>query len=190
VAKEYFGLFREDVDADDEVDPVGNEFARYRDLLDPSLATFWHWSPAETRFLYTNVYSMYRRHAPGSSSFIPQLPLRDFLDVLRHDPVCVPGCYSFKLKGFCKALYALGHVTVDWSKQSQCDQGLNAMTALFLCDRDSTAAGGDMLQVPLMREIAGYNQIDCEAMMECVLYLRGARAPVDASDLVLGLAPV
>ena len=79
---------------------------------------------------------------------------------------------NFKLKSVAKALYHLGMISVNWTSSSQCDQGLNAMTALFLCDQEARAKGTGMQGLPLMQEIVGYNRIDCEAMMEVVEYLR------------------
>ncbi|AYV86467.1 MAG: hypothetical protein Sylvanvirus1_63 [Sylvanvirus sp.] len=139
------------------------------DIQDEKEVAFVHWSQAEKKFLWTNRQSAANRHCPESRTW-PTLPFIDMMQVIQEEPFCIQGCYNFKLKHFTKAMKKQGFATVDWPS-SQCDSGLNAMTALFLCDRDAIEKGITMMEIPLMKEIVAYNRIDCISMAENVEWL-------------------
>ena len=40
------------------------------------------------------------------------------------------------------------------------------------CDEEAKEQGVPMSQLPLMHEVARYNEVDCKVMMEIVRYLR------------------
>ena len=147
-----------------------NQELGFPDMQNPADTAFIHWSQAEPKFLYTNRYSAKNRHLPHSLSW-PRLPLVDLLDYVREEPLCVPGSYSFKLKSVAKALFKLNLIDVDWPSNSQCDQGLSAMIALFLCDLDAQRLNKSMQEIPLMKEIIDYNHIDCLSMLKILEYL-------------------
>ena len=50
--------------------------------------------------------------------------------------------------------------------------GLGAMIGAWNCDDQAQESGMRTSGLPLMKEIALYNEIDCKAMMEIVQYLR------------------
>lgn len=50
--------------------------------------------------------------------------------------------------------------------------GFGAMVGAWSCQKEARDRGVSMAELPLMREIAEYNHIDCKAMTEIVRYLR------------------
>ena len=52
--------------------------------------------------------------------------------------------------------------------------GLGAMVGAWRCDEEAKEQAVPMGQLPLMNEIARYNEVDCKVMMEIVCYLRAS----------------
>ena len=52
--------------------------------------------------------------------------------------------------------------------------GLGAMVGAWRCDGEAKEQAVPMGQLPLMNEIAHYNEVDCKLMMEIVCYLRAS----------------
>jgi hypothetical protein len=46
------------------------------------------------------------------------------------------------------------------------------MVGAWRCDEESKEQGVPMSQLPMMNEVARYNEVDCKVMMEIVRYLR------------------
>ena len=124
-----------------------------------------YWSHAET----TAYRSARERH--GWPAGWPELGWYDFLDkVVRAEPVVVRGALGFGLKAVANAMHSHGHIETQWP-DNQVD-GLGAMVGAWRCDAEARRLGIPMTELPLMDDIAGYNQVDCKAMMEIVRYLR------------------
>lgn len=131
-----------------------------------------HWSAAETAFL-DNAYNSARARLGGRAAW-PDLPWFDFLArVVRPAPVTVRGAMGFGLKAVAKAMHRAGLIATVW-KDGPAD-GLGAMTGAWWCDEEAARLGCAMGDLALMREIAAYNRVDCEAMLEIVEWLRANR---------------
>ena len=52
--------------------------------------------------------------------------------------------------------------------------GLGAMVGAWRCDEEAKEQAVPMGQLPLMNEIAHYNEVDCKVMMEIVCYLQAS----------------
>ena len=142
-----------------------------RERLDPNNANprLIHWSHAEPGVLGGNYNSVRARH--GESADWPELNWYDFLArVVREEPVVVRGALGFGLKTVANALHARGLIETNWT-DSQVD-GLGAMVGAWRCDAIAQEKGGSMTTLPLMEDIAHYNEVDCKVMMEIVRYLR------------------
>ena len=144
---------------------------RVRGRLDPDnpQPPIHHWSHAEVTQL-ENAYNSARvRH--GANADWPQLGWYDFqMQVIRGEPVTVRGAFGFGLKVVAKAMHANGLIETDWA-HSPVD-GLGAMVGAFRCNAQAQEAGISMMDIPLMQEVAEYNEVDCKVMMEIVCYLR------------------
>ena len=142
-----------------------------QDRLDPEnlQPRIFHWSHAEVTQLERAYNSARRRH--GERADWPELGWFDFqMKVMRGEPVTVRGALGFGLKAIAKALHREGLTETDWP-DNQVD-GLGAMVGAWRCDAEAQEKGKTMADLPLMREIAVYNEVDCKVMMEIVRYLR------------------
>ena len=142
-----------------------------RDRLDPTNGKprILHWSPAEPTTLQNAHNSAWSRHSQPADW--PVLGWYDFLQkVMREEPVVVRGALGFGLKTVANAMHLQGLIETNWA-DSQVD-GLGAMVGVWRCDEEARRRGVPLTSVPLMDEIARYNEIDCKVMMEIVRYLR------------------
>lgn len=140
------------------------------DRLDPGCKPrVFHWSPAEVIALETAYNSARIRH--GSRADWPSgLEWHDFLKSMREEPIVTRGALNFGLKTVAKAMRSLDLIQTDWG-DSQVD-GLGAMVGAWRCQEEAQSKGVSMATLPLMQEIADYNEIDCKAMMDIIRYLR------------------
>ena len=148
-----------------------NHMEEVRLHIDPSTAKsrIMHWSHAEVTFLENAYNSARSRH--GVNASWPGLGWYDFLtNVMRKEPVTVRGALDFGLKTVANAMRAHGLIKTEWP-DNQVD-GLGAMVGAWRCDEEARAKGVSMAGLPLMRDIARYNEVDCKAMMEIIRYLR------------------
>ncbi len=127
-----------------------------------------HWSPAEESTLERAYNSAARRHP---DRIWPSPRWFDFLSrVVRAEPVVVRGALSFGLKAFARALCAEGCIQTGWDDGM--GDGLGAAVGAWWCEAEASRLGVSIRDVPLMEEIARYNEVDCKVMMEIVHYLR------------------
>ena len=128
----------------------------------------FHWSNAEVSFLESAYNAAKRRQ--GRDDW-PTPRWFDFLTrVARQEPLVVRGSLKFGLKSVAKAMHAHGLIETSWD-DSPID-GLGAMVGAWSSAKQAAEQGGTLIEVPLMREIAAYNEVDCKVMMEIVRYLR------------------
>ena len=142
-----------------------------QDRLDPEnlQPRIFHWSHAEVTQLERAYNSARTRH--GERADWPELGWYDFqMRVMRGAPVTVRGALGFGLKAVAKAMSSHGLIETDWA-DSQVD-GLGAMVGAWRCDTEAQQKGTSMTELPLMQEIAAYNEVDCRVMMEIIRYLR------------------
>ena len=129
----------------------------------------FHWSPAEPIALETAYNSARNRHKEKADW--PELDWFDFLTkVMREEPVVIRGAMGFGLKAVANAMHANNMISTSW-EDSPVD-GLGAMVGAWRSDEAAQKKGLPMTELPLMGEIAQYNEIDCKVLMEIVRYLR------------------
>lgn len=128
----------------------------------------FHWSPAEVSNLETAYNSVRRRH-PDKEWPVPEW--FDFLNrVIKAEPIVVRGAFGFGLKAIAKALHAHRLIRTSWADGPT--DGLGAMVAAWEAAREARANGCKLREVPLMREVEKYNEVDCRVMWETIDYLR------------------
>ena len=127
-----------------------------------------HWSYAEP-VNYEDAYNSARERHPLRGW--PRVPWLDLWSrVVRDEPVVVRGALNFSLKSFARALHGHGLIETSWGDR-QVD-GLGAMVGAWWCAAEAGRRGAPMIDLPLMQDIAVYNQVDCKVMMEILAYLR------------------
>ena len=142
-----------------------------RDRLDPTnrKPRIIHWSHAEPTVL-ANAYNSARARHQERADW-PELSWYDFLaKVIREEPVVVQGALGFGLKAVANAMHSHNIIETNWT-DSPVD-GLGAMVGAWRCDEQARQKGMLMTELPLMDEIARYNEVDCKVMMEIARYLR------------------
>ena len=131
-------------------------------------ANVFHWAPAEETN-YETAYNSARKRHPSKGW--PEVNWFDLLKhVIRAEPVVVRGAFGFGLKAIARAFHAHGLIATSWG-DSPVD-GMGAMVGAWRCDDEAAQRGGRLVDVPLMEEIAAYNEVDCKVMMEILHYLR------------------
>ncbi len=127
----------------------------------------FHWSHAEQSFLNTAYNSARTRHQAAW----PDLNWYDFLvKVMREEPVTVKGALAFGLKSIAKGMHKNGLIKTNWTNGP--GDGLGAMIGAWRCDVKARDQNCSMKDLPLMRSIEDYNQVDCRVMQEIIAYLR------------------
>jgi hypothetical protein len=142
-----------------------------RDRLDLENDTprIFHWSAAEPTAL-NNAYNSAKARHQGNADW-PELGWYDFLTkVMREEPVVIRGALGFGLKAIANAMHSHGMIETNWADTPV--DGLGAMVGAWRCDEEARKKGVPMNQLPLMVEIARYNEVDCRVMMEIVRHLR------------------
>ncbi|MFN8507145.1 MAG: hypothetical protein U0547_06215 [Dehalococcoidia bacterium] len=130
----------------------------------------FHWSQAEPVNLSSLLQSARTRHPDREASWI-EPEWYDFLTrVMRVEPVIVKGPMGFGLKNVAKSLKCHGLIETEWA--DGVTDGLGAMVAAWRCHAEARAGGGSMCDIPLMRDVQAYNEVDCRVMAEAIAYLR------------------
>jgi hypothetical protein len=127
-----------------------------------------HWSFAEPANYEVEYNSACERHPEKDWPTLRWFDL--WKEVVKEEPVVVRGLLSFGLKAFAKAMHAHGLIEKSWG-DSQVD-GLGAMVGAWSCATEAGEKGVTLNELPLMREIADYNEVDCKVMMEILAHLR------------------
>ncbi|MBS1717344.1 MAG: hypothetical protein JSS72_06405 [Armatimonadetes bacterium] len=169
-----FSIFTADAMTDDEERRVLCEWLEHMEAVRRRLAPeverplVFHWSHAENSFLTTAYNSAVNR----LSGDWPEVHWYDLLTkVVKAQPFVANGAMAFGLKAVAKAMYALGLISTKWEDGPL--DGLAAMVGAWSCAAEALRRGVGMTKVPLMREIAAYNEVDCKVMWEILSYLRG-----------------
>jgi hypothetical protein len=135
----------------------------------------FHWSPAEE----SQWGGAYNRHngvenawikAKETSLLVPKW--FDLLKVFKEEPITVKGALNFGLKSIARAFYEHGFIETLWDKNSSCVDGVSAMLAAYRCDKEAKLRGITMNDLPQMKDIKKYNEIDCKVLGEIVNFLR------------------
>ncbi|HSP32633.1 MAG TPA: hypothetical protein VLO13_11635, partial [Halomonas sp.] len=163
--------------SEDEEMRIITEWLEYLDQMRTDAGLDWsqmrivHWSSAETSTFLTAYNSAANRHA---EHHWPILPWFDFLaQVIRPAPVTVHGAFGFGLKAIAKAMHQHGLLRTQWLDGPA--DGLGAMVGAWVANAEATQRDVAMEDLSLMQEIAAYNQVDCRAMAEVVIWLRENR---------------
>lgn len=149
-----------------------NHMATVTARLSPGATpTVFHWHSHEQTSLETAYNAAAARHSATAAAW-PQPNWFDFLNrVVKAEPVVVRGSHAFGLKPITNALNDLGLIDVSW--ETGPTDGLDAMVGAWWCqDQIENGAAQKLADLGLMQEIQTYNEVDCQAMMEIIRYLR------------------
>lgn len=139
-----------------------------------------HWSFAEPNFWrkamlrHNKNASLSTRLDYRNSSLLKNCKLEwyDLMDVFKREPIVVRGCLNYSLKSIAKAMHSHDLIETCWDDNSVCFDGMSAMVSAVEAGMIADERGLRMADVPLMKEIEKYNEVDCKVMYEIVDYLR------------------
>ncbi|HET8568909.1 MAG TPA: hypothetical protein VFM93_07985, partial [Candidatus Limnocylindria bacterium] len=136
--------------------------------VDVSEVRLFHWSSAETVSMDKEYGSARDRHRDRDW---PELGWYDLLTtVVRAEPVVIKGSMAFGLKSVARAMHANGLIRTLWGEGLA--DGTGAMAAAWLAAAEARRTGVALRDVPVMREVERYNEIDCRVMAEVLDHLR------------------
>ncbi len=134
----------------------------------PSGVRIFHWSAAETSAIENAYRSAAVRH---HERHWPDLAWYDLLEKVIHpEPVVVRGAHAFGLKAVANAMFRWGLVSTQWTDGLA--DGAGVMAGAWHASQEAGLRGARLRDVPLMREIERYNEIDCRVMAEVLDHLR------------------
>ena len=137
-------------------------------LASESEVRLFHWSAAETLAIENAYGSASQRHR---ERHWPELGWYDLLDkVVRAEPVVVRGAHAFGLKAVATAMFRHGLIGTQWT-QGLAD-GAGAMAGAWNAAQEAALRGLTLAEMPLMREVERYNEIDCRVMAQVLGHLR------------------
>ena len=126
----------------------------------------YHWSNAER-----SIYNTMRRRYPQLSNYANELNWCDLLKVFKDESIVINGSFNFGLKSIAKALYRLGYINTLW-EENEISNGLSAMIQAMECSKRAKACGMPMFDLPIMKQIINYNEVDCKMVFEILQFLR------------------
>lgn len=153
---------------------ICREFAEYisekKRLYSADKIALYHWSKAEP-----NMWnSASERHGALLDNFWYDVAEEwsDLLDVFHAEPIVIRGCFSFCLKEVSKALHQHGLIKTLWDKENPCSDGPMAMVMAHRASEEAKRRAMSMRDLPLLKQIREYNEVDCRVMADILHYLR------------------
>jgi hypothetical protein len=145
-----------------------HDLARDAGLSSESDVRLFHWSAAETSAIENAYRSAVERHADRGW---PELLWYDLLGrLVQAQPVVVRGAHGFGLKAFANAMFRHGLISTRWADGLA--DGAGVMAGAWHAAQEAAVRGVPLSEIPLMRDVERYNEIDCRAMAEVLEHLR------------------
>lgn len=130
--------------------------------------TVFHWSHAEKTF-YDQTADKYLDDMGQYANYL-SWEWFDLCKLFTTTPITVRGALTFSLKDIAPAMYRHGFIQTNWPADGILD-GLNAMIKAAECSEDAKKKGISMTELPVMKRIIEYNEVDCKVMMEIVEFI-------------------
>jgi ATP-dependent Lon protease len=131
----------------------------------------YHWSNAEK---YQFEFAFTKHKLNGIGDIVNKL--FDLKTIFVEEPILIKSCFGFSLKDIAKKLYNAGLIDTTWYEKSTCSDG---MTAMILSKHVYDSEELDTSQT--MKDIKGYNEIDCKVLFEILKFLRSRTSIVRRS---------
>ncbi len=178
----YRCLTADTIDADNEKEIFLSMHDTMLEILEANDAfedcTVYHWSHAEKTF-YDQTANKYIDEVGQYATYLTW-EWFDLYKLFVEVPITVRGALTFSLKDIAPAMKRHGFIATDWPKDGILD-GLNAMIKAAECSEDAKRKGISMTDLPVMKRIIEYNEVDCKVMMEIVEYITNDLFPKPAA---------
>ena len=127
-----------------------------------------HWSNAEN----ANWNTMMRTNTINNG----QMEWFDLLKIFKSEPITIKGCFAFGLKEISKKMYEYKMIETSWKTEgdssSKCIDGAQACFVSYKAYQTCNRRKIPVTDIPDMRAIVQYNEVDCKVLSEIITYLR------------------
>lgn len=104
----------------------------------------------------------------------------DLQKVFKTEPIVIKNCPSgFNLKEITKAINNYGFIPTSYDIDNDCSDGASAMLSALKAQHDAQNKGIGMRNVPIMKNIIQYNEVDCRVLYDIITYLRANHVNID-----------
>lgn len=131
---------------------------------DKPFPRIYHWGDAE-QVWYKKAFN--RLELPKEFS---NLEWTDLLKNIKENPIFVKGALNFGLKSYARALYNNGLIKSNWEDNNM--DGIGAMVSAWKSQTRARNLDISFKQMPIIKEISRYNEIDCKVLVEIVKFIR------------------
>lgn len=139
-------------------------------LIHWSNAENWQWKSAVERHKNPRLWIPAKNKLDSEVLETPRW--FDLLQVFRNEPIVIRGCLGFGLKEVATTLANLGLIQTRWNYESSCVDGSSAMITAYKAYKEAKGRGISMRDMPLIKEVIKYNEVDCKVIAEVMTYLR------------------
>lgn len=129
----------------------------------------YHWSSAEIT-IYNTIFERYIKYLDEYVNLLED-KWYDLFKVFKNNPIVIKGAFNFSLKSIATALHKHGYIKTKWETGGIAN-GLNAMVKTMECSEEAKLRNIEMDEMPIMKEITHYNEIDCRVLLEILSFLR------------------
>jgi hypothetical protein len=130
--------------------------------------TVYHWSNAE-RAIYNSTYEKYRELMHDYDNLLVWSWF-DLCDLFKNEKIVVKGAFDFSIKSIATTMFKHGFIKTCWAEDGFLD-GLNAMVKAMECSETAKKNSISMKDLPVVKKIVDYNEMDCKVMMEILKYV-------------------
>jgi hypothetical protein len=131
-------------------------------------STVFHWSHAE-KLCYDQTANKYLDDLAQYADYL-HWEWYDLCKLFMNNPITVRGALTFNLKEIASAMHKHGFIKTNWDSDGVLD-GISAMIKAAECSEDAKKKDISMTELPVMKKIIDYNEVDCKVMMEIVEFI-------------------
>jgi hypothetical protein len=143
---------------------------------------FPHWSHAEPtawenaceKYFELEISSETNRDITSSRTWVSPKWF-DMLKLFKSIPIVVRGCFGFGLKEVAKAMRSHGFIQTHYDEDCLCSDGTIAMLGAYRAHLLAQERDVPLGDIPIVKDIEKYNEVDCKVMMDILTYLREKR---------------
>lgn len=166
--------YRKFVARDLDLNSERQMLTQFLQFIEPhSSRKFYHWGSAE-KIMMKKCWNRHSTHIQTRLTYeILTQKWVDMLDIFKSEPIVIKGCFDFGLKNISKAMVNHGMIQCTWGiDKFGCSDGLKAMFLAGQVYQESRDKNVNVVELPKMKSIIEYNEIDCKVVSEIVNYLR------------------
>lgn len=170
----YFPFMIKQLNLDHELSIVRKMCRLINDLLELlnlDRITFYHWSPAEVRFMNNMLDRQWEELSDDEHYTLQKVNYSDILTIFKYQPIVIKGAYNFSIKTIGTALYNLGLIKTTWDKKLDLN-GFAVMLQINKFNNEAERLNLSLKDYEEVNDIIHYNMIDCQVLGEIIIFLQ------------------